>query len=103
VVQVALVKIKKSRESGKEERMTKRLYRQLVKEWERKNRLYPDHGFSYRPWEKQLRNQIFDCIQHGLRRKCQWAYKAASEWSGIPEATLEAHPNPVKLFESTFG
>jgi len=74
--------------------MSEKKYRELLAEYQRKNRLYPDCGFSYRPWETGLRAEIKAEIQDGLNRGCGWAKRAARVWEGLPtevQATVTRH------------
>lgn len=60
--------------------MSYKMYQRLMREWRRKQRSYPDRGWSIRPWEDSLRSRIAACIKDGLERGCAWAQKAARDW-----------------------
>lgn len=79
--------------------MSKRHFDSLKREWVRKNRLYPDHGRSIRPWEKSLRHKIREEIAAGLARGHKWARVAAQWWTGL-DAQVFSGQDAVDKFEA---
>ncbi len=61
--------------------MTEKEYKKAVAEYRKNDKLYPDHGFSFRPWEQDLVKQIHDCIDAGLERGAAWAKEASYQWN----------------------
>ena len=55
-------------------------YRTACAEYRRKNRLYSDWGYSFRPWEGPLRARILRAIRDGREGQESWAEEAAQEW-----------------------
>ena len=60
--------------------MSYRKYREMLRQWRRLNRLFPDRGFSMRPWKEQLHRAIGEEIKEGLRGGYAWAKRAAWQW-----------------------
>ena len=60
--------------------MSEKVYKKLVAEYRRKDRLYPDRGFSVRPWEQSLRESIMNEIEAGLARGAACLCKAAASF-----------------------
>jgi len=64
--------------------MSEKVYKKLVAEYRRKDRLYPDRGFSVRPWEQSLRESIMNEIEAGLAR-------------GAVKSLLTSLPRPLPI------
>lgn len=60
--------------------MSKRQYQQLNRQYRRNNQLFPDNGFSIRPWEVPLKEKIRQEIAAGLDTGSEWAKTAARNW-----------------------
>ena len=60
--------------------MSYRKYREMLRQWRRLNRLFPDRGFGRRPWKEHLHRAIEEEIEEGLRGGCAWAKRAALQW-----------------------
>lgn len=62
-------------------KMSEKAFKRLVAEFRRKDRLFPDRGYSFRPWEDPLRKQIVEAVRAGQERGAAWAFKPnAAGW-----------------------
>jgi len=55
-------------------------YKRLKREYGRLDRLYPDQGRSFRPWEAPLRKKIEEIILRGQEAGEAWAEEAWADW-----------------------
>ena len=60
--------------------MSYRKYREMLRQWRRLNRLFPDREFGRRPWKEHLHQAIREEIRGGLRGGYAWARRAAWQW-----------------------
>jgi len=54
-------------------------FKELVREYAKKDKLYPDHGRSIRPWENPLREQIQAVLKQARAAGEAWA-KTEPDW-----------------------
>ena len=55
--------------------MSQQTYQTKKKEFARMNRLYPDQGRSFRPWEAPLRQELQRLLNEGIQAGHAWAIK----------------------------
>jgi hypothetical protein len=65
--------------------MSQRGYKKLDAEYRRKNRQFPDNGYSSRPWEAGLKEKIRQVVTAGLIGGHGWAKTAARNWNIDPQ------------------
>ena len=65
---------------SEDRKMSYRKYREMIRQWRRLDRLFPDRGFGHRPWKEQLHRAIGEEIEEGLRGGYAWAKRAALQW-----------------------